>query len=108
MYCAAPFAPETKLTNIGRIICLNLDENFNISSSQIILEKPYHLSYPYLFEYQGQLYMMPESNENNTIDLYKNLSENYYVEQYLSTSHVNKGEPVLRFFTPASSNTTAF
>jgi hypothetical protein len=43
----------------------------NVSSSQVVLEKPYHLSYPFLFDYQGQLYMVPESNENNTIDLYK-------------------------------------
>ena len=38
----------------------------------------------------------------------KNLSEYYYVEQDLSTSHVNKGEPILRLFTPASSDTTSF
>ncbi len=58
-------------TNIGRIICLTLDENFNITSQQVIIETPYHLSYPFLFEYEGQLYMMPESNANSTVDLYR-------------------------------------
>jgi hypothetical protein len=58
-------------TNRGHISCLALDENLNISSSQIILERPYHLSYPFLFEYQGQLYMLPESGANNAIELYK-------------------------------------
>lgn len=64
---------EEKLysTNLGRIICLTLDENQQIESRHIIIEKNYHLSYPFLFEYQGQLYMVPESNGNNTVDLYK-------------------------------------
>jgi len=64
---------EEKLysTNIGRIICLSLDANMNITSSQVVLEKPYHLSYPFLFEYEEQLYMVPESNQNHAIELYK-------------------------------------
>ena len=34
------------------------------------LKKPCHLSYPHLFECGGNLYMIPETNENNTIDCY--------------------------------------
>ncbi len=36
-----------------------------------ILEKPYHLSYPFVFEWDGVTYMIPESVENRTIDLYE-------------------------------------
>ena len=36
-----------------------------------ILEKPYHLSFPYIFKYKGEYYMIPESNRNKSIDLYK-------------------------------------
>lgn len=64
---------EEKLysTNIGRILCLTLDPNMNVVSSEVVLEKPYHLSYPFLFQHQGEIYMVPESHQNNGIDLYK-------------------------------------
>jgi hypothetical protein len=58
-------------TNRGRIICLTLDEEMNILSNQVVLERPYHLSYPFLFEYEGQLYMIPETGNNNGIELYR-------------------------------------
>jgi hypothetical protein len=37
----------------------------------IIIEKPYHLSYPCVFNYQDVIYMIPESSENKTVELYK-------------------------------------
>ncbi len=36
-----------------------------------VLKEPWHLSYPYIFEIEGNLYMVPESAENKTVDLYK-------------------------------------
>lgn len=39
--------------------------------SQKILEKPYHLSYPFIFKLQDTYYMIPESTANKTIDLYQ-------------------------------------
>jgi hypothetical protein len=35
------------------------------------LEEKFHLSFPYLFEYAGELYMCPESSENKDIRIYK-------------------------------------
>jgi hypothetical protein len=55
----------------GRIVCLTLDKELNIQSSQIVLERPYHLSYPFLFEYEDQLYMIPETGKNNRVELYR-------------------------------------
>ncbi|MEO1624197.1 MAG: hypothetical protein AAFV25_03490 [Bacteroidota bacterium] len=37
---------------------------------EVILDKDYHLSYPFLFEYEGDLYMIPESYQANNIQLY--------------------------------------
>ncbi len=37
----------------------------------IALEEPFHLSYPYLFEYQNELYMCPETSEIREIRIYK-------------------------------------
>ena len=36
-----------------------------------VLRRPYHLSYPFLFEHDGQMYMIPETKENRTIELYR-------------------------------------
>ena len=36
-----------------------------------VIEQPYHMSYPFLLEYQDELYMIPETAENRTIDLYR-------------------------------------
>jgi hypothetical protein len=58
-------------THRGHIVCLTLDEKMNILSNQIVLEQPYHLSYPFLFEHEGQLFMIPETAENNRIELYR-------------------------------------
>jgi hypothetical protein len=38
---------------------------------QIVLDEPFHLSYPYVFEWQGDYYLIPESFEANSIRLYK-------------------------------------
>jgi len=35
-----------------------------------ILDVPFHLSYPYVFEVDGKLYLMPESRKAESIDLY--------------------------------------
>jgi hypothetical protein len=58
-------------TKRGHIVCLILDKEMNILSNQVVLERPYHLSYPFLFEYEGQLYMIPETGENKGIELYR-------------------------------------
>lgn len=58
-------------TRRGRIACLTLDEEMNIRSNQVVLERPYHLSYPFLFEHKEELYMIPETRENNGIELYR-------------------------------------
>ena len=39
--------------------------------STIVLEKDYHLSYPFLFEDNDELFMIPETATNKTIELYK-------------------------------------
>lgn len=36
----------------------------------ILIENSYHMSYPDVFEYDGQYYMIPESSANSTVDLY--------------------------------------
>ena len=37
----------------------------------VALERDYHLSYPFVFEYAGDAFMIPESSEHRTVDLYR-------------------------------------
>jgi hypothetical protein len=43
----------------------------NWQYQQIILDEPFHLSYPYVFKWQDQYYFIPESFEANSIRLYR-------------------------------------
>ena len=36
-----------------------------------VLERDYHLSYPFLVEHDGQLYMIPETAQNGTVEAYR-------------------------------------
>lgn len=38
---------------------------------QIVLDEPFHLSYPYVFEDHGEIYMIPETRQAGAIRLYK-------------------------------------
>lgn len=55
----------------AHISVIELDKKGNISSPEIVLKKDYHLSFPFVFEVNGDLYMIPETSENKTIELYK-------------------------------------
>jgi hypothetical protein len=53
---------------------LEIAKDGTISKPQIVLEKPYHLSYPFILKEGNDLYMIPETSENKTIELYKCVS----------------------------------
>ncbi|MEL6252791.1 MAG: hypothetical protein AAFR87_12325 [Bacteroidota bacterium] len=59
-------------TNKGHISCMRLNmESGEPEESFVVLKKDYHLSYPFIFEYERDLYMIPESCENRSIELYR-------------------------------------
>lgn len=57
-------------TGKGRISVIGMDDNGNCSEATAVLERRYHLSYPFVFEWQGEHYLIPESAENRSIELY--------------------------------------
>jgi hypothetical protein len=59
--------------NKGHIILLKLDKNGNVVTKKKILEKSYHLSYPFVFKFDDTYYMIPETHSNHTIDLYESV-----------------------------------
>ncbi len=58
-------------TDKGHISLITMDEQGNYSEPELILDKPYHLSYPFIFEHENEFYMIPESAANRTVELYK-------------------------------------
>ena len=55
----------------GKISVSEIDDNGNYSKPITIIQKDYHMSYPFLIEDEGELYMIPETSQDNTIQLYK-------------------------------------
>lgn len=58
-------------TNKAHLSVLQLNCDGHLIKSEKILERPYHLSYPFVFKIDGTYYMIPETNQNKTIELYK-------------------------------------
>lgn len=55
----------------GHIAVLEMDKKGTLINSQQVLNKPYHLSYPFIIEDNNEIYMIPETSSNKTIELYK-------------------------------------
>ncbi len=55
----------------GRITAIEVFENGEPGEPQVVLERPYHMSYPFVFEWEGSLYMLPETAENRKVELYR-------------------------------------
>jgi len=55
----------------GHISYFKIDKNGNYNLPEKILENKYHMSYPFVFEFEENYYMIPETSENKSIDLYK-------------------------------------
>ncbi len=68
--------------NKGHLSVLEITKDGKVSKPVKILEKPYHLSYPFIFEYEGEMFMMPESEQNKTVDIYKCIEFPYKWEFY--------------------------
>lgn len=58
-------------TSKGHISLITMDESGGYNKPEIVLDRPYHLSYPFVFEHENNYYMIPESISNETIELYK-------------------------------------
>lgn len=55
----------------GVISFTEIDANGNCSPPEVVLEAAHHFSYPYVFEHDGEIYMVPESLATQTVDLYR-------------------------------------
>lgn len=57
-------------TRRGVISVAEVGADGSVGPMRPVLERPYHLSYPFVFEDGGKFWMIPESASNKTVDLY--------------------------------------
>lgn len=74
----------------GKISCGKIIDN-QIVDVQDVLNLPYHLSYPQIFEEQGEIFMIPETCENNRVEVYKCLS---FPTKWVLYSTAFEGQPI--------------
>ncbi|HST00855.1 MAG TPA: hypothetical protein VLJ84_04280, partial [Usitatibacter sp.] len=55
----------------AHISVVEVDRGGHASEPVRVLERDYHLSYPFLIEEGGELYMIPETGGNRTIEIYR-------------------------------------
>jgi hypothetical protein len=58
----------------GSIVVGELRDDGSIDRLRPALERPYHLSYPCVFEFGGDFYMIPESRAHSALELYRAVS----------------------------------
>jgi hypothetical protein len=60
--------PETRR---GRLAIAEIRASGEIGPSQVILERSWHLSWPCIFSHGGDIFLLPESCENRTVQLFR-------------------------------------
>ena len=58
----------------GHISVIELDRKGIVNGPTKVLERDYHLSYPFVFKWNDDYFMVPESAGNRTIELYRSTS----------------------------------
>jgi len=65
------FEEKPYATGKAHISVIEVDAHGRHSTPQRVLERDYHLSYPFLLEHGGSLYMVPETAQNRSVEAYR-------------------------------------
>ena len=65
------FEVMSRRTHRGEIGLATSPDGLNWKYRQIVLAEAFHLSYPYVFEWQGSYYMIPETHKAGAVRLYR-------------------------------------
>lgn len=57
----------------GTIEVLTYDGGFDLIDRRLALSRPWHLSYPFLIEAEGEMWMLPESHRSGRLTLYRSV-----------------------------------
>ncbi len=56
--------------NRGKVSCGKVKDG-QLTDVVDVLDRPYHLSYPFMFEEDGEIYMMPETYQASQVEIYR-------------------------------------
>lgn len=56
---------------IGRIAVTIFDRHLNMVEQTDVLREPWHLSYPFVFEAEGEIWLLPEAHQSGGLSLYR-------------------------------------
>lgn len=62
-------------TQLGSIACAEFDEKGNLAEPKTIIQEAYHMSFPMVFHWGEELYMIPETCGNRSLNLYRCLGD---------------------------------
>ena len=65
------FIEENPNDTHGHIAVMEIREDGSCTTPTPVLKEPFHLSYPFLFEWEGELYMIPESGGHRQVRVYR-------------------------------------
>ncbi|MEB8329860.1 hypothetical protein OO009_10885 [Flavobacteriaceae bacterium KMM 6897] len=68
--CHVFFETYCYKTKKGKLSCGSIQKG-EITNIVDILDLDYHLSYPFIFEEEGEIYLMPETLDNKRLEIYK-------------------------------------
>jgi hypothetical protein len=65
------FEVLNSLDNLGDIALATSPDGFSWTYQKVVLDEPFHLSYPYVFKWNHEYYMVPETFQAQSVRLYK-------------------------------------
>lgn len=81
-----------KTSDKGKIAVATIDSNLCLQSFQLALDEPFHLSFPFIFEADSRIYMIPQIATNTELRVYE--SKNFPLDWSYSFS-INLDYPLV-------------
>ncbi len=69
--------------------------NYYLEELKVILEEPYHLSFPFIYRKDGQVYIIPESSKSGQTDVYTYHEETDEVKKVALLCHLPLTDAIL-------------
>lgn len=82
---------------VGSIDVFIYDAAFNLLEQRKALQTPWHLSYPYVFEAEGETWMLPEAHHSGHLTLYRSVR---FPDQWEEAAVIPLGEDIAVDATP--------
>jgi len=55
----------------GRVVVTSSPDGRRLAQPQVVMDLPFHISYPSVFEHSGRIFMLPETLQNRSVTLYE-------------------------------------